>query len=372
MTVPRRILSAAAWTIGGSLAATYAFESGASRTAAQVALQTVANVLLSGPCVALCVFLLPFIVPFAHRRFPFPVDWTAIVVTLVVFGLIGSLAGGFGGIAIGIIRKQPFTSWYGDVAKVAVYFTVIFGLSATAVHELRARLASTTVALRTKERDEAEARRLAAEARLASLEARVDPHFLFNTLNSIAALVRENPPAAERVIEQLAALMRSSLDRGASLVTLDNELALVRAYLEIERVRFGDRLRFHIDAPAGVERALVPRMSLQTLAENAVKYAVSPARDGASVAVSAAADNGTLRLAVEDNGPGFDPTALPDGHGLHLLKSRLTMIFGERAMLTASSQPGRTCITLTLPFTETPPSTAEPVRGAEAKDATCL
>jgi len=356
VTVPRRILSAATWTIGGSLAATYAFESGASRPAAQVALQTLANVLLSGPCVALCVFFLPFVVPFVHRKFPFPADWIAIVATLVVFGLIGSLAGGFGGIAIGIIREQPFRSWYGDVAKVAVYFTVIFGLSATAVHELRARLATTTVALRTKERDEAEARRLAAEARLASLEARVDPHFLFNTLNSIAALVRDNPVAAERVVEQLASLMRSSLDRGSSLVTLDQELALVRSYLEIERVRFGDRLRFEVKAAAKIGHALVPRMSLQTLAENAVKYAVSPSRDGATVVVSVVTTNGTLQLVVEDNGQGFDASQLPDGHGLHLLKSRLAMIFGDRARLAAESHPGRTCVTLTLPFSETAPT----------------
>src|SRR5204863_6498782 len=110
-----------------------------------------------------------------------------------------------------------------------VYFTVLFGLLGTIVHETRARLAATAVALRTKERDEAEARRLVAEAQLASLESRVDPHFLFNTLNSIAALVRENPAAAERVVEQLSSLMRSSLDRRASLVTLDEELAIVRS-----------------------------------------------------------------------------------------------------------------------------------------------
>src|SRR5207245_321098 len=119
-----------------------------------------------------------------------------------------------------------------------------------------------------KERDEAEARRLAAEAQLASLEARVDPHFLFNTLNSIAALVRDRPADAERVIEQLAALMRSSLDRTASLVPLEDELAVVASYLDIERVRFGNRLRFAIAPPAGAGRGLVPRLSVQTLAEN--------------------------------------------------------------------------------------------------------
>jgi signal transduction histidine kinase len=372
VSVSRRFFSAAAWTIGGSLAAAIAFNGGAALSIRQLATQTFVNVLLSGPCVALCVLALPVFVPFAHRKMRFPIDWIAIVGVLVGFGMIGSFVGGMAGIAIGLVRPQPLVSWYSDVVKVAVYFTVIFGLSATAAHQLRARLASTTVALRTKERDEAEARRLAAEARLASLEARVDPHFLFNTLNSIAALVRENPAAAERIIEQLASLMRSSLDRRASLVTLDDELALVRSYLDIERVRFGDRLRFRIESAPGTGRALVPRMSLQTLAENAVKYAVSASRDGATVTVTAERNNGILRLAVEDDGPGFDAMHVPDGHGLHLLHSRLAMVFGESGGVTTDSHPGRTCVTLTVPFTEMPPTTTDPVRTEPPSDVRCL
>jgi sensor histidine kinase YesM len=374
VNVRRSLLSAAAWTLGGSFAATFAFSDASWQTPWRTILaQTSANVMFSGCCVTFCVFGLPWLVPRARRHFRFPVDWLAIFVGLVVFGTVGSLLATSIAVAIRLVPSSRFfASWYPQSLRVSVYFTLIFGLSGVIIAELRTRLASTTLALRTKERDEAEARRLAAESQLASLEARVDPHFLFNTLNSIAALVRENPVAAERVIEQLASLMRASLDRGASLVALDDELALVRSYLEIERVRFGDRLRFHIDAAADVRRALVPRMSLQTLAENAVKYAVSPSRDGATVTVSAAADNGALRLAVEDNGQGFDASHLPDGHGLNLLKSRLAMVFGDRAVLTANCRPGRTCITLTLPFTETLPAPAAPIGHGAPKDATCL
>jgi hypothetical protein len=151
--------------------------------------QTLANVLFSGPCVALCIFGLPFVVPFAHRRFRVPIDWIVIVGALVVFGIAGSLAGGVIAIALGLVGpRQPFVSWYADAAKMAVFFTVIFGLSGVFMHELRARMS--------------------AETRLASLEARVDPHFLFNTLNSIAALVRDRPADAERVIEQLSTRIR--------------------------------------------------------------------------------------------------------------------------------------------------------------------
>src|SRR5262249_62280554 len=132
---------------------------------------------------------------------------------------------------------------------------------------MRARLDHAEMALRTKERDEAEARRLAAEAQLASLESRVNPHFLFNTLNSIATLVHDNPAAAERMTTQLAALLRSSLDSAAPLVPLDEELAVVRAYLDIERVRFGARLRCDVEVagPAGTMR--VPRLSVPPLVE---------------------------------------------------------------------------------------------------------
>src|SRR4029077_16207355 len=120
-----------------------------------------------------------------------------------------------------------------------------FGVSGTVISELRLRLEKTSLALRTKERDEADARRRRMEAHLASFESRVQPHFFFNTLNTIAALVRDDPAAAERVVEQLGSLMRSSLDIGASpLVPFDQELALVRGYLDIERTRFGSRLRY--------------------------------------------------------------------------------------------------------------------------------
>ena len=238
--------------------------------------------------------------------------------------------------------------------------TLIFGISITALETMRARLDETTVALRTKERDEAEARRLAAEAQLASLEARVNPHFLFNTLNSIAALVHDDPVAAERVTGELASLMRASLESASTpLVALDDELRIVRAYLDIEAVRFGNRLRYSVQTTTGdTGRAMVPRLAVQTLVENSVKYAVSARRDGASIIIRAARADGRLRVDVHDDGPGFSELAVVPGHGLALLRSRLHMTFGEAAALTIAGQAGATSVSIELPADSSAPRTA--------------
>src|SRR5437588_717289 len=223
-------------------------------------------------------------------------------------------------------------------------------VSNSAIEAMRARLDDTMMALRTKERDEAEARRIAAEAQLAALENRVQPHFLFNTLNSIAALVHDDPARAERMTTQLASLLRSSLDQeGSPLVPLGEELHVVRNYLEIERVRFGDRLRYAIEVDQAWSASRVPRLAVQTLVENSVKYAVSPRREGGSITVHAAGRRNRVQIEVRDDGPGFGAAALEEGHGLALLRARLAMLFGDDASLGIASAPGATSVTLDLP-----------------------
>jgi sensor histidine kinase YesM len=296
-----------------------------------------------------CAIVIPRISP-TLWRLPFPLNWAGLVVVMYAICIAGSIVAIGILVLIGHVPPSEFIGWVQRSFRYAIITTLTFGLAVSAYELMRARLEHTTVELRTKERDEAEARRLAAEAQLASLEARVQPHFLFNTLNSIASLIHANPKGAEKMTEQLASLLRSSLEGTAEpLVPLEQELKTVRDYLDIEHVRFGERLRYTIDAHDRVMGALVPRLSLQTLVENAVKYAVSPRREGGTVSVVVSEANGRVRLAVEDDGPGFDPANIPDRHGLALIRARLALTFGHRATLSIQSIPGQTKAVIELP-----------------------
>jgi two-component system sensor histidine kinase AlgZ len=135
-------------------------------------------------------------------------------------------------------------------------------------------------------------------------------------------LTHNDPGGAERMTNQLASLMRSSLDSGSSpLVPLDEEVRLVRDYLDIERVRFGDRLGFTIEMDELAKDTQVPRLSLQTIVENSVKYAISQRREGGCLAIRAAlVASDVTRLSVEDDGPGFDGEHVPEGHRLRVVE----------------------------------------------------
>jgi DNA-binding LytR/AlgR family response regulator len=240
--------------------------------------------------------------PRVWPRFGFPLNWIVLVATMVGIAIAGSALAISLLLVGGAIERSSFAGWFIGSIRVSLLATLTFGISVMMYEGMRRRLEQTTLELRTKERDEAEARRLAAQAHLAALEARVQPHFLFNTLNSIAALIPVNPAGAERVVGQLSSLLRASLDSSrAPLVPLADELKLARDYLEIERVRFGERLRYELTDAAGLTGVLVPRMAVQTLVENCVKYAVTSRREGASIVVRAVRTTERLRAYIVDD-----------------------------------------------------------------------
>src|SRR5260370_26148698 len=257
-----------ATTVAASIVVTLVFTGVSWRTPPRVLLEQFLVALLFscviGPMLAL---VMPRVGHAAACRFTFPFNWFVLIPTMVAIAIVGSFTAILILAAIGYLHGASIiAAWMAGSLKASIIITLTFGIFVTVLETMRSRLDEATVALRTKERDEAEARRLAAEAQLAAIESRVQPHFLFNTLNSIAALVHDDPAGAERMTGQLAALLRSSLYSPAMpAVTLDDELRVVPASLEIARLRFGDRVRYHIDVEGSAGGAPGPRPPAQNI-----------------------------------------------------------------------------------------------------------
>jgi two-component sensor histidine kinase len=182
-----------------------------------------------------------------------------------------------------------------------------------------------------------------ARAQLRALQAQLQPHFLFNTLNTIASLIPEDPAGAEEMVESLSELLRTALrDGGRDEITLAQEIELLEQYLRIQERRFQDRLHIERAFRPELEDALVPPLLLQPLVENAIKYGVASRPSGGTVTVRTERGDGTLLLTVEDDGPGFSSQALdgaPPGVGLANTRARLEQLYGGRATLESGNRP---------------------------------
>lgn len=184
--------------------------------------------------------------------------------------------------------------------------------------------------------------RQALDARVRLLHAQIEPHFLFNTLANIQALVESGSPQANAVLRSLIAYLRAAMPRlGDENATLGNEAALVRAYLELMLMRMPDRLAFEIDVPAELNGERFPAMALLTLVENAIRHGIDPAEQGGRIRVQARRDaDGALVASVADSGAGLHASGSP-GTGLVNLRERLAMFFGEGARLELSENAPR-------------------------------
>ncbi len=269
---------------------------------------------------------------------------------IILFTPVGCLLAQTLLMVIGFVVPQHFWPEYFKTLRLAVPLGVVFGLGALVHASLRGRVEIMEQKLHEKEIAEERARKLAAEARLHSLESRIHPHFLFNTLNSISSLIAVNPARAEQTVGQLAALLRASLDSSHQpLIPLRQELAMVQSYFDIEKVRFGDKLCGSLEVPAELENAKVPPMSVQSLVENAVKHGITSQSGGGEFRVTACAQDGSLRIQVSDSGPGFDLTAVRPGHGLDSLVQRLDALFGGKAHLYVFRREGHSVVEMVLP-----------------------
>ena len=239
-----------------------------------------------------------------------------------------------------------------DLPEAALVLLFIFAIVKIALGskrraESRAQVASAVAA------DEGLKRQL-AEAQLKTMQAQVEPHFLFNTLASVDYLIETDPARASRMQKNLIQYLRSALPQmrqGSS--TLGQETALCRSYLEILKMRMDERLQFTISMPAGLSSASFPPMMLQTLVENSIKHGLEPKPDGGTLTLSAAVVDGCVRVAVSDTGLGFGVAgASGGGVGLNNVRERLQALFGSRARLVIEpNSPTGTIATIEVPYT---------------------
>jgi two-component system LytT family sensor kinase len=290
------------------------------------------------------------------RRSPFgegsPIRWlgrhllygaTFSLVSIAIIALLRTVFGGSVAAAVGPVTAATVAPTV--AADLLRYSLIAVSYQAVTYHRMA----------RAREAQAARLRVDLAEAKLANLEGKLHPHFLFNTLNSIAALVREDPRSAETMIEQLGELLRASLETNPlRMVPLDEELRLTEQYLAIQRVRFQERLRTAIEASQAARHAQVPPLLLQPLVENAIRHGISPRESGGSVTVSAAVEDESLVITVEDDGVGIGaaPTERAGGGlGLRSVRSRLSHLYGDghRYEVTARS-PSGTRIMIRIPY----------------------
>jgi two-component system, LytTR family, sensor histidine kinase AlgZ len=280
-----------------------------------------------------------------------PWNWILGFICLGLVALLSTFAVQLSLFVLGLANIVAFgAEFFYKTATVSVV-AIVIGLSIYMYESVRTQIENKKLELRTRELEKERTVKLLAEARLASLESRLHPHFLFNTLNSISALILEDPNVADEMVQRLARLLRASLDAcEQERVTLEQELELAIDYLTIEQARFRERLSYSVEVPAELKSLEVPPIILQPLVENSVKHAIAPRPSGGSIRISAQRVNNHLTLEVWDDGPGFDVSMLRRGHGLHNLQARLKVILGDDSRLHVRAANGGTIVGMRLPI----------------------
>ena len=259
------------------------------------------------------------------------------------------------------IRQTRMGDSFTDIAFLLIVASAILKISykGTIQAEVKAAEAAETA-------ESEQLKRQVVEARMAAMQAQVEPHFLFNTLASIDHLILTDPSRASQMQKNLIALLRASMpsmrESTPMAHNLGREMAVIRPYLEIIKVRMEERLQTDIQVPEGLLSAEFPSMMIQSLVENAIKHGLEPKAEGGRLTVKAEIVHGKLAVTVADTGLGFGKAATAGtGVGLANIRERIKLLYGDRASMTvADNTPSGTIVTLTVPYQ------AQPQEGAHA------
>lgn len=287
---------------------------------------------------------------FSHRlaKLPRVVRLSILFILFLLGGLIGTEVG----IGIEIATLEFKFSWNDQVRLLSMNFVLaaLFGTIAVVYFTLRANVERMAAELKEKELNEERLTRTKMEAELQALQAKINPHFLFNTLNSIASLISENPKAAESTVEKLSELFRYTLKSAEkNTVSVAEELDIVRTFLEIEKVRFGDRLQYDITCDDAVRDFMIPALIIQPLVENSIKHGIASEVHGGKIIVQVSQADGNCLISVIDNGKGIDKAGNVNGFGLRSVEERLQLRYGASSSLRLVPD-GRTHFLITIPL----------------------
>jgi two-component system LytT family sensor kinase len=287
-------------------------------------------------------------------KLPPLLKWPAHILACLTTGLVSSawtawmevLVNPYAYPSVGPFRALWFGKFYVGISSFLVFYAVI--LTVTYVLDARARLAS-------QQTETARLNEQLAKAQLEALRRQIEPHFLFNTLNAVAGLVREgsNDTAVSMIVGLSDFLRRTLEDSPRQQVALEEEIEFAQGYLDIQKVRFAERLQLSVEVPKELYGALVPSLILQPMVENAIKHGIAKRLQGGAIQIAASRNNGMLMLSVGNDGPSLplDWDAKRSGIGISNVRTRLQSLYGARCELTIKNRrAGGVEVSVSLPF----------------------
>lgn len=264
----------------------------------------------------------------------------------LLLGGLFMLGGGIGtllafGILVALSIVTPDWPSYFSWLKTSTLFALIFGALVTGYFVLRHRLEENAAKLAEKEINEQRLLQLKTKAELEALRVKVNPHFLFNTLNSIASLIPVDPVKAEEMVQKLAHLFRFTLEASHhEMMKLTDELQVIREYLAIEKIRLGERLSYEITMEEALVNMRLPGLLLQPLVENSVRHGIAPAKSGGKIQLHCRANENFCYIEIHDTGQGFSGATITEHFGLTSVRERLALNYGTEYEFKITPGPG--------------------------------